>query len=339
MQISGVTKVLLRSLLRSRASRGILRRNPVLSSQVMRLARTLSGERSNTGWSNQARYCYAVWLRHLVMAERYGLNTDPRVIVELGPGDALGIGLCGMLCGADALYALDAFPYATIDHTLAVLDGLTVLLRRRATIPSAHEYPEVEPSVGSTDFPSSILTDHRLDRALDVERQRKLRAAITAGMDGSDHGGVSVRYQAPWRDASIVNEDAADIVISQAVMEHVRDLESSYAAMARWLAPKGHLSHQIDFRSHDTSPDLNGQWIYPEPVWRQLENEKVYRWINRQPCSTHLALVERNGLQPVATVRVESSDGIRRKHVSSQWRHLSDSDLNCCGALILATRA
>lgn len=52
-----------------------------------------------TGGSTDARYCYSVWLRHLVMAHVRGLNTDPHTLAELGPGDSLGTGLCAVLTG------------------------------------------------------------------------------------------------------------------------------------------------------------------------------------------------------------------------------------------------
>lgn len=48
----------------------------------------------NTGGSDSARYCYYVWLRHLVMLYENRLSTDPKIIAELGPGDSLGLGLC-----------------------------------------------------------------------------------------------------------------------------------------------------------------------------------------------------------------------------------------------------
>src|SRR5689334_3926898 len=53
-----------------------------------------------TGGSSSARYCYSVWLRHLSMAARLGLNTDPKDVAELGPGHSIGVGLAALLSGA-----------------------------------------------------------------------------------------------------------------------------------------------------------------------------------------------------------------------------------------------
>lgn len=47
-----------------------------------------------TGRKNSARYCYAVWLRHFVIANKDGiLLSPPKVVVELGPGDSIGIAI------------------------------------------------------------------------------------------------------------------------------------------------------------------------------------------------------------------------------------------------------
>jgi hypothetical protein len=37
-----------------------------------------------------ARYCYSIWLRHLVMAHQSGLSVQPSVVAELGLGPRWG---------------------------------------------------------------------------------------------------------------------------------------------------------------------------------------------------------------------------------------------------------
>ncbi len=55
-----------------------------------------------TGGSDSAAYCYRIWLRHLVLADRAGLPTHPKVAAEIGPGDSLGTGIMALLTGATA---------------------------------------------------------------------------------------------------------------------------------------------------------------------------------------------------------------------------------------------
>jgi len=69
--------------------------------------------RELTGDTDSARYCYAVWLRHLTMSRESGLSDTPRVVAELGPGDSIGIGIAALLTGAEKYYAFDVCRYAT----------------------------------------------------------------------------------------------------------------------------------------------------------------------------------------------------------------------------------
>src|SRR5215813_2064256 len=59
------------------------------------------------GGAQSARYCYSVWLRHLLHASANRLNVDPVHVAELGPGLSLGIGLAAILSGVERYYAFD----------------------------------------------------------------------------------------------------------------------------------------------------------------------------------------------------------------------------------------
>ena len=54
-----------------------------------------------------SRYCYSVWLRHLSIINENGLDTNPNIVAELGPGDSIGMGLMALLTGSSKYYALD----------------------------------------------------------------------------------------------------------------------------------------------------------------------------------------------------------------------------------------
>ena len=60
-------------------------------------------------------YCYAVWLRHLIVLDRYGFSGKDAAIGELGPGDSIGTGIAALLSGARRYVGLDAVPYAKGD--------------------------------------------------------------------------------------------------------------------------------------------------------------------------------------------------------------------------------
>lgn len=70
-----------------------------------------------SGGTDSARYCYCVWLRHLVSLEAAGLGAAWPVVAELGPGDSLGTGIAALLCGVEQYYAFDVKPYFQIKRT------------------------------------------------------------------------------------------------------------------------------------------------------------------------------------------------------------------------------
>ena len=79
-----------------------------------------------TGGTESARYCYSVWLRHLIMAYKNGLKSHPQIIAELGPGDSLGMGLAALLSGAELYYGFDVVRYAHPKTNLSIFKGSLV---------------------------------------------------------------------------------------------------------------------------------------------------------------------------------------------------------------------
>ena len=52
-----------------------------------------------TGGTGSARYCYSIWLRHLLLAHAGGMRGLPSTLAELGPGDSVGVGLAALISG------------------------------------------------------------------------------------------------------------------------------------------------------------------------------------------------------------------------------------------------
>ena len=139
-----------------------------------------------------ARYCYAVWFRHLVTLYEHGLKGPLSTIAEIGPGQTLGVGLCGILTGAETYHATDVQRMRSLEADMHVLDELIEMFQNRQPIPDENEFPEARPRLKSYSFPSHLfpedyerhlLSGQRLSQAA-VVRVRHFRRTLpsTAGV-------------------------------------------------------------------------------------------------------------------------------------------------------------
>ena len=290
--------------------------------------------RRPTAGTVSARYCYSVWLRHLVMAHDRGLSTNPQVLVEFGPGDSLGTGLAALIAGGAEYAALDIVESADTAGNLAVFDELVELFRARADIPGEQEFPEAEPRLPTYRFPAHVLTAARLAHALDAPRLTRLRRSVaTAGSSGS-----AVRYLVPWHDAA-PHGRLADMVLSQAVLEHVDELAHAYRKMYDLLKPGGVMSHVIDFRCHGSARDWNGHWTYSDWTWKLIRGRRPY-FLNRAPCSTHLSLLRRTGFDVTFVCPRSEPSAIDEKDLASRFREgtFAPADLVTSGLFVQAAK-
>ena len=287
-----------------------------------------------TGGTVSARYCYTVWLRHLCMLHRHGLPTTFETVVELGPGDSLGAGLAALLSGAERYIALDAVRYANSARNLQVLQELIALFRNRTPIPDQVEFPLVQPPLSSYAFPD-FLTSARLDAALSAARLDLIRGAVGDPGTSFDEG-RPVCYNAPWS-MGMVRDGAVDLVFSQGVLQFVRDLPGTYTGMAGWLKSGGLMSHEIAFQSIGISTEWNGHWACSDALWKLAAGRRRHA-SNREPHSTHIALLKKARCQVVTDERTVRRSGISRAQLAPRFRHLTDEDLTTSSALIQAVK-
>ena len=288
-----------------------------------------------TGGTVSARYCYSVWLRHLCMLHWHRLPTTFTTVVELGPGDSLGVGLAALLSGAERYIALDAVRYADTDRNLEILGNLIDLLRNRAAIPDQDEFPHVQPPLPSYAFPEDVLTHSRLQSALDPARLDMIRAAVAnPATHFRDNGPLC--YNAPWS-IGVLESGAADLVFSQGVLQFVHDLPMVYSEMTRWLKRGGVMSHEIAFQSIGITTKWNGHWAASDALWKLAVGKRRHA-TNREPHSRHIALLQNAGCQVVTDERIARSSGITRAELAPRFRHLTDNDLTTSSALIQAVK-
>jgi SAM-dependent methyltransferase len=285
------------------------------------------------GRTLSARYCYSVFMRHLVWLHAVGADTDPETVAEIGPGASIGTGLAALIAGAERYHGFDIKAYGSSPHNIAVFDELVALFKARAPIPGTDEFATIKPALDTTAFPAHIFDDSRLSRALAPARLERLRRALTS--EGMAAPNAAVTYVAPWFDDSRVQPASVDWIFSQAVMEHVDDLERTYAACRAWLRPGALMSHQIDFKSHGTATRWNGHWAYSDLAWRMVRGARSYL-INRAPHSEHLEALGTAGFQVLEDLRIFRHDGLPPARLARPYRDLDSDDLTTAGAFIIA---
>ena len=270
----------------------------------MRTRRILGGIKSYLYWllgissqgkggkeTGSARYCYSVWLRHLSIACENGMAVPPEKVAELGPGASIGMGLAGLLSGAKNYSGLDVVDFQNGEKNIEVLEGLVDLFRKREDIPNHSEFPKVKPFLKSYQFPHQYLTEECLNDCMQSKRIKELKDNILSSSRIRSSGSF-VHYISPWFDSKVIQKESMDLIFSQAVLEHVDDLDLAYDSMYAWLKPGGYMSHVIDFKSHEIAEKWNGHWSYSDLTWKLIRGKKPYL-LNREPLSTHLKAHEK----------------------------------------------
>jgi len=284
-----------------------------------------------------AEYCYSVWLRHMALASQFGPHDLPRRhVIELGPGGSLGVGLAALLHGAETYRALDAAPFARMDLHRNMLQELTQLYRRRAPVPAHEQFPRLKPP----------LFDYRYSCATGpVDLSPEGVGAIGDALSRLENAGGQGSPDAPRLEYSTdrrrfdeaTGAGQVDLVICQAVMQYLPDLDEAYAAQYRWLRPGGWVSHQVDLSAHETAASWNGHLAIPEPLWRILKATRPIL-INRETYSGHLAAMRRAGFEVLVVMRSIDSEGLPGQRLARPFRQLGDEDLQVRGAWFMARK-
>jgi hypothetical protein len=191
--------------------------------------------------------------------------------------------------------------------------------------------PAVHPRLFNYAFPG-FLCETRLQRALAPERIDAIRAALIA-----DSPNGIVRYYVPWQKCWKADGSSVDLVFSQAVLEHVEDLEAVHAALAAGVRIGGVASHVIDFRSHKLTSGWDGHLRYGRLLWSLVKGRRPYL-INRRAPSEHLSAIEDAGFEVVRTVRTTAKPTVPRHELHAQFRRWSDEDRSTATMVVVAKR-
>lgn len=295
-----------------------------------------------SGGTTSARYCYAVWTRHLALLSAHGVRATDATVVELGPGDTLGISLAALLTGARQAIALDAVPHASAERNRVILAELVALVRDRTPPPGDDEFPNVRPRVPWLHTLDQLVDNPTLDAALAPERLAHIDADLARA---PGERGAHVRYLAPWT-AAAVAPGSADLVVSQAVLEYLRHdgpdgsrndaLSHAFITMHQWLRPGGVMSHQIDCAA-PFGPEWNAHWGAGDAAWALVVGRRPH-YENRVPLSGYLALCARHGFEVLAAEATPAAPGLSPDRLAPRFRALPAADYAARGVHLIARK-
>jgi hypothetical protein len=308
---------------------------PIIAGTLKRVPLMKQVLPKKTGGSINARYCYSVWLRHLSYLALYNGNRVPARVAELGPGDSLGVGLAALLSGSEKYYALDVIKFWQPARNIQIFNDLLILFNSRANIPDNFEFPNIFPVLDDYSFPSNILTEEMLMLSLNPARIEKIISELN---NPDDSNNTIIKFKIPWFERKVINERSLDLILSQAVMGQVDELENTYFSMNSWLIESGFISHSIDFRSTGFTRSWNGHWTLSEFEWKVVRGGRVYA-INRQPISTHRALLKRYNFPILYEKTITSNNGFKKADLARQFQNITEEDLITSGIFFVAQKA
>jgi SAM-dependent methyltransferase len=289
--------------------------------------------RPGSGGTCSAEYCYSVWLRHLHYLISNGLFNHPediKRIAEIGPGDSLGIGISALYTGAKEYYAFDILKHSNLEKNLKINHEISQFFLNRAEIPNTHRQRFTAPSLPNYDFPQSLMS---FSNFFFLERKNEIENSLK----GQTKCDTKIEYIVPWVKNDRKDIEQLDLIFSQAVMEHVNDIEFAYSEMYKWLRPGGVISHQIDFKTHEMTKEWNGHWFIGERMWSILAHGRKYP-MNRLPLSSHIKTIKKVGFDVKYVLPVIKENTFKGRLPKVPNVIFEKNDLITSGALIQAIK-
>lgn len=169
---------------------------------------------------------------------------------------------------------------------------------------------------------------------LTEDRIIKLRSAIR-NMDSNSSD--EIQFFVPWEKNTAIESGSLDYIFSQAVLQYVDSLDSTYEKMNTLLRQGAMMSHCIDFSSHGMTKSWNGQWLYSDAEWKFLNgNKKVI--LNRKPKSAHIHANSNNGFDVLLTKDLKKEIDFSRAKFNKQYSSLSETDAGTAVSFIVSQK-
>jgi SAM-dependent methyltransferase len=162
-----------------------------------------------------------------------GIEISNKTILEVGPGDNLGVALKLISLGAQKVICLDRFRCQRDETKVQAV------------------YREL------------------IERMTPEERGRCLEALLPT-QEGYSFRSDRIEYVPDTeveRSLETLGEEIADIIVSNAVLEHVYDLEETFRNLGLLLRPGGYMYHGVDLRCHNRFESKSELYFLTIPQW------------------------------------------------------------------------
>jgi hypothetical protein len=225
-------------------------------------------------------------------------------VVEYGPGDVPAVAVLMIAHGAAQVTCTDRFPLSRFS-------------------------------------PLSIEILGALIHSLTGEQRERADACfLRSGDVSSGIDPTRIRYVVNAHGLTDLHAEA-DLVVSTAVMEHVDQLEQTYADAHTALVPGGSTVHVVDLSSHGTHADHPLDFLaWPSVLWSLMYGSKGAP--NRWRQSHHRSAIEKAGFASVKMRTTQSVDVASvpavRWSLDPRFRSLTADDLAVTGFWVTATK-
>jgi len=137
-----------------------------------------------------------------------------------------------------------------------------------------------------------------------------------------------------YKNLDFLEDVSVDLIISNAVLEHVLDLEKYYKEMFRILKPNGFCSHVIDYGAHEFSEIWYEHLYLSNWFWSFLMHGRMYP-INRFSHSYHIKIAKDIGFKVIYEKKNLSTKADINKLSKNLRKIYSDEDLQVKNAHII----
>lgn len=262
-----------------------------------------SGEESFDDIAEYFHLCFCEYFEKLAIApEQIPQFLNGKHLIEYGPGDFPGVAILMYAWGAEKIHCVDRFPMMVFSE-------------------------------------KNIAALRRLLDALPPEQ--KLRASHCFASIGSPESGLRqdcIEYIVNGKGLSGLR-NAADLIYSRAVLEHVNDLQASINDMKAALRVGGTMVHKIDLKSHGLHKTNRLDFLtWSNIAWRLMYSAKGVP--NRLRVDRYRKALDQAGfkletIEPVETALQSEIEEVR-PHLAKDFRELSDEDLSWLSFWLIA---